>query len=121
MPRLEQLQSLPPGLQMMLLNTEEPWTCRLCARVAPRHFGQALAGGYEERLMEAVRDASGISHGAAAVRLSGPGDPVQAAWHGSRGHRPHPVFQAGSTSGHCALRHDVASVLIALPKAVQVD
>ncbi|OLP88001.1 hypothetical protein AK812_SmicGene30713 [Symbiodinium microadriaticum] len=39
---LEQLQSLPPGLQMMLLNTE------------------ALAGGYEERLMEAEQNENAL-------------------------------------------------------------
>ncbi|CAE7685973.1 unnamed protein product [Symbiodinium pilosum] len=43
---LEQLQSLPPGLQMMLLNTE------------------ALAGGYEERLME-VQEILSRRHGMA--------------------------------------------------------
>jgi len=43
---IEQLQSLPPGLQMMLLNTE------------------AIAGGYEERLME-VQEILSRRHGMA--------------------------------------------------------
>ena len=56
--RIEQLQTLPPGLQMMLLNTE----AAEFGRKSPEHppsftetsaEPQAIAGGYEERLIEA--------------------------------------------------------------------
>lgn len=54
--RIEQLQTLPPGLQMMLLNTEVEKTAGKSSetqRTLSRNSAKAIAGGYEERLIEA--------------------------------------------------------------------
>ena len=55
--RIEQLQTLPPGLQMMLLNTEVEKTAGKSSetqRTLSRNSAKAIAGGYEERLIEAL-------------------------------------------------------------------
>jgi len=58
--RIEQLQTLPPGLQMMLLNTEADFgkirrkILRNSLRTLSGNSAKAIAGGYEERLIEAL-------------------------------------------------------------------
>ena len=63
--RIEQLQTLPPGLQMMLLNTEADFRPDFDS-CFPKLSGaaKAIAGGYEERLIEARSDRMIQHHGA---------------------------------------------------------